>query len=196
MIRGNLDGWTDLPSCQNLLFFAQLVNELLYDYSIPSNRIPTLNSHYLCYDAERTIKSIEKQAVPEGTLKPIVEELYYSLQNDRLYRRIEQYPLRLFAKHENSKYHLVKSVDCLNYYSQKTIVTALVEKYFQGDEYLSALRENITNIIRVNNAHEQGELFQLTKSLITELVNMGYMPNYIYLIVNSFFFSSDSVIDN
>lgn len=196
MIRGILDGWTDLASCQNLLFFAQLVNELLFDYSIPSNRIPTLNSHYLCNDAERTIKGIEKQAVPEGTLKPIVEELYCSLENDRLYRRNEQKPLRLFAKYDVNKYRVVKNINDLNYYDQKTIVSALIEKYYLDDEYLNDLKTHIANIIRVNNAQEQGELFQLTKSLVTELVNKGYMPNYIYLKVNSFFFSSDSVINS
>ena len=196
MKRGLLTGWSDLTSCQNLLFFAQLINELLFDFSIPSNRIPTLNSHYLCNDAARAIRSIDKQGVPEGTLKPIVEELFNSLQNDRLYRRIEQNPLRLFAKHENNKYHIVTKIDSLSYYDQKTIVTALNEKYFQNDDYLNALKENISKIVKFNNAQEQGELFQLTKSLVTELVNKGYKTNYIFNKVNTFYFSSESLITN
>lgn len=36
MNRGDISKWTDIVSCENLLFFSQLVNELLFDYSIPS----------------------------------------------------------------------------------------------------------------------------------------------------------------
>jgi len=48
MKQGDLSQWNNIEACKNLLFFAQLVNELLFDYSIPSNRISTLNSHFLC----------------------------------------------------------------------------------------------------------------------------------------------------
>ncbi len=75
MKQGNIKNWTDVDSCKNLLLFAELVDELLFDYSIPSNRISTLNSHFLCYDATNAIESIEKAGVPEGTLKPIVVEV-------------------------------------------------------------------------------------------------------------------------
>lgn len=44
MKQGDLSQWNNIEACKNLLFFAQLVNELLFDYSIPSNRISTLNS--------------------------------------------------------------------------------------------------------------------------------------------------------
>ena len=85
MKRGNISHWTNISQCQNLLFFAQLANELLFDYSIPSNRIPTLNSHFLCLDALSAISSIDNNGVPEGTLKPIMEELYSALSKDTLY---------------------------------------------------------------------------------------------------------------
>ena len=64
MKRGDISNWSNISECQNLLFFAQLVVELLFDYSIPSNRISTLNSHYLCRDAMSTIKSIDENGVP------------------------------------------------------------------------------------------------------------------------------------
>ena len=72
MKKGNLERWINISSCTNLLFFSQLVNELLFDYSIPSNRVSTLNSHYLCMDAHNCIDSIDNHGVPEGTLKPIM----------------------------------------------------------------------------------------------------------------------------
>lgn len=56
MKQGNLDKWTNLEECTNLLLFSELVNELLFDYSIPSNRVGTLDTHYLCLDAMNTIE--------------------------------------------------------------------------------------------------------------------------------------------
>lgn len=85
MKRGYIDKWTNISGCQNLLFFAQLINELIFDYSIPSNRLATLNSHYLCLDALSAISDVEQHGVPEGTVKPIMEELYNSLCKDHAF---------------------------------------------------------------------------------------------------------------
>ena len=79
MKQGDLSQWNNIEACKNLLFFAQLVNELLFDYSIPSNRISTLNSHFLCLDAINVINGIEKSGVNEGSLKPIILQVLSSI---------------------------------------------------------------------------------------------------------------------
>ena len=104
MKQGNLDKWTNLEECRNLLLFSELVNELLFDYSIPSNRVGTLNTHYLCLDAMNTISTIEHNGVPEGTLKPIVEELYTALLKDPVHEGEKDNPLNYFVKYQNDKY--------------------------------------------------------------------------------------------
>ena len=97
MKQGDLQKWTDIEGCVNLLFFSELVNELLFDYSIPSNRVGTLNSHFLCIDAINTIGTIDSNGVPEGTLKPIAQELYTSLQKDPVYFECEDSPISYFV---------------------------------------------------------------------------------------------------
>lgn len=98
MKQGNLEKWTDCKSCENLLFFSELVNELLFDYSIPSNRVATLNSHFLCLDAMSAITGIDNNGVPEGTLKPIAEELFNALKVDPVFSDSETIPLDYFVK--------------------------------------------------------------------------------------------------
>ena len=71
MKKGNLERWKNIDGCINLLLFSQLVNELLFDYSIPSNRVSTLNSHYLCMDALNCIESIDNHGVPEAKKVPV-----------------------------------------------------------------------------------------------------------------------------
>lgn len=130
MIKGNLEKWTNIKSCENLLFFSQLVNELLFDYSIPSNRVSTLNSHFLCHDALNAIMGIENNGVPEGTLKPIVEELYYSLKVDPIFLINEQNPLDYFIKNESSKSRICHNISELNYCEMKKAVEAINTIFF------------------------------------------------------------------
>ena len=105
MKKGNLEKWGDIPHCTNLLLFSQLINELLFDYSIPSNR------HYLCLDALNAINCIDKHGVPEGTLKPIMEELYYSLKKDPIFADDSPKPEDFFVKYTGEKYNLSNASD-------------------------------------------------------------------------------------
>lgn len=188
MKRGEISQWTNMTRCSNLLFFAQLVNELLFDYSIPSNRISTLNSHYLCLDALSTIEDIEKKNIHEGNLKPIIEELFSELEKDPVFSE-ENKPNRYFAKFVNGKYQKVRNVSELNYYDMKTAVKVVEKKCFHGDIYYNRLKEKIKEIIQNNKAEEQQVLFRLTKSILTELVNGGYTSRYIRMVVKSIFWN-------
>lgn len=147
MQRGNLSKWTNIPACINLLFFSQLVNEQLFDYSIPSNRVATLNSHYLCMDAIDAIGRIEDNCVPEGTLKPIMEELYTSLSKDPVFGD-EDSPLRLFVKYQDGRYTKCNNISSLNYHELREIAWAIHSRYFEGQDYLNALTENISDLIK------------------------------------------------
>jgi len=189
MKQGNLSKWVDIPNCENLLFFSQLVNELLFDYSIPSNRVSTLNSHYLCVDAINAISGIELHGVPEGTLKPIMEELYTALKKDVVFTLAAENPLNYFVKYDNSRYRRCNKVSELNYEELKKIAYAISTRYFSDNWYYESLKNNITNIVRNNQESDQQNLFRLTKSILTELINFGYSQKYIFFIMNRLFWN-------
>ena len=187
MKRGIIDRWDDLLGCKNLLFFAQTVDELIFNYSIPSHRLSTLNSHFLCYDAIRTINDIDHNGVPEGSLRPIFEELYYALERDPVFPSDES-PLKYFVKEQRGKYIRSYNPNDFSYTDKKNIVFTLQRRVFGGNNYFTKLKEKITNIVIGNVEDEQDTLFSLTKSLITELVNLGYDQRYIRdVLVHNFF---------
>lgn len=194
MKKGNLEYWENTESCINLLFFSQLVNELLFDYSIPSNRISTLNSHYLCYDAISTINSIEDNGVPEGTLKPIVEELYVSLQKDPSFREADD-PTKYFVKYQDGKYRITSKISDLNYSELKNATFAIRTRFFQENNYYELLKSKIIDIVLSNDQIRQPELFRLVKSLLTELINSGYSTKYIHNTMNSLFWNPTEKVD-
>jgi hypothetical protein len=195
MKRGNLEKWKNIVECNNLLFFSQLVNELLFDYSIPSNRISTLNSHYLCLDALSAIEGIEKHGVPEGTLKPIMEELYSEIKKDPVFSTDDS-PLYYFVKYQNDKYIICNRVADMGYRELKNAAVAINNTFFEGNKYYLQLKKRISIIIKENRSEEQQILFRLTKSLLTELMNTGYSLRYLYMTMNRLFWNPKEYIES
>ena len=146
--------------------FSQLVRELLFDYSIPSNRVSTLNSHYLCLDALSAIDGIENHGVPEGTLKPIMEELYDSLEKDPVYFDEEIHPTQYFIKNDNDKFNLESKVTSLKYSELKKTALSLSTCFFKNEQYWNQLKLKIEKIILSNDTDCQRELFRLIKSML------------------------------
>jgi hypothetical protein len=196
MKQGNLEKWSDCISCENLLFFSELVNELLFDYSIPSNRVATLNTHFLCIDAMSAINAIENNGVPEGTLKPIVEELFTALKVDPVFESVDNTPLNFFVKSEKNGFRIVNNIGELNYQELKIAVTSIYTLYFNDNKYYNDLKEQVIKIIKSNDNSQQLNLFRLTKSLLTEIINIGYSHQYIYYVMDNHFWNSKSSVDS
>ena len=196
MTQGKLDKWKDCKSCKNLLFFSELVSELLFDYSIPSNRVSTLNSHFLCLDAMSTIDNIENNGVHEGTLKPIVEELLTTLKTDPIFADKEISPLHYFIKNDKKGFRIVDNVLELNYIELKNAVTSIYTIFFRNNKYYNILKDNIINIVIENDTKEQLKLFRLVKSLLTEIINIGYSPQFIYYVIDCCFWNPKVMINN
>lgn len=135
MKQGNLEKWTDCKSCENLLLFSELVNELLFDYSIPSNRVATLNSHFLCLDAMSAITGIDNNGVPEGTLKPIAEELFNALKVDPVFADLETTPLNYFVKNDKRGFRIIDNISELNYLELKNAITSIHTLFFCEYKY-------------------------------------------------------------
>lgn len=195
MKKGNLERWKNIDGCINLLLFSQLVNELLFDYSIPSNRVSTLNSHYLCMDALNCIESIDNHGVPEGTLKPIMEELYSALKKDPIFENTTDSPLYFFVKYQADKYVLTNRVSDMNYGDLRKTARALDTCFFSENRYYKLLKSKIVEIVESNDITRQKELFRLVKSLLTELMNSGYTLRFIYEVMNKNFWNPQTDIE-
>ena len=196
MTQGDLGKWANLQGCQNLLFFSQLVNELLFDYSIPSNRISTLNSHYLCLDALSAIEGIDEKGVPEGTLAPIVEELYTALKLDPIFIDVSPSPLDYFVKLEKTNYRISCNVSELNYIEKKNAVESVFTVFFSNGNYYRKLKNKIVEIVVSNDSSQQSDLFRLSKSLLTEIINIGYSTQYIFYIMNRYYWNPQNCIND
>lgn len=192
MDRGNIKFWECVEDNKNMLLFAELVKELLFDYSIPSNRIRTLNSHFLCEDALSAIGTIVNNGVPSGTLTPIFDELQHSLKNDIVFKLANEPADKYLLKNNNGVWQVINTNNS-SYEDKALCINAIYEKYFSGNWYIDNLKKFLFEKIMSNNEEDWDDIFKLTKLYITEIVNCGYSASFVFEQVNSIFFSKNHI---
>ena len=82
MRRPKTDKWDENEELDGLLLFAQLIDEMLFDYTIGSYKPPVLNTHSLCEELSGAIDEVKDGFIKEKSIDPLKEELIWSLKND------------------------------------------------------------------------------------------------------------------
>lgn len=72
----------------SITFFAQRLDEILFDYSLDTYKPAALNAPFLCKEALMTISEIEKGNIDKSNFTPILEELEWSIKNDNIAKEI------------------------------------------------------------------------------------------------------------
>jgi hypothetical protein len=181
----DLNKWKYSSSLEGLLLFAQLVEELLFDYTMDTYKVPAMNSHVLSDELCQTISEVESGAIRPGALKPIKEELC-----DRLTKDLVAMSILGEVREE--------LISCLNKNDgvAETKVRAELLKNKLDSEYLAENKRLLKATLA--DVKQKERISSLTRTLITELIYIGYSPEYIYFETINFFFEgrSPSVIDN
>lgn len=162
----NLVKWSNPNSLIGLLFFAQRMEELLFDYSLDSYKPPALNSLFLCKEALSLIEDIEAKLIEPANLESVLEELRWALSNDKVVKAlIDADPDRYIPKDPNAKLSDIK------------ISLEVLERTINEFRYLSKLKELL--LIAVNE-NKKKEIDSLARNLSTTLVNIGISKQFLY----------------
>ncbi|WP_418124027.1 hypothetical protein ACNFU2_05275 [Chryseobacterium sp. PTM-20240506] len=175
--------WTDLANQQGLLFFAQILNESLFDYTLDTYKPKALNIRLLCIETITTIDDVKEGLIKKPNIEHVVDELLWSLNSDFLAKKILNNQLNEIIKEINLK---------KNSLSELRQIIILLYHYFDNHKYLNEIKSTLKILIPVGI--EKEKIYSLTKLLITELINYGYSPEYIYYITNKFFFNYSTTI--
>jgi hypothetical protein len=181
----DLNKWKYNPDLEGLLLFAQLVEELLFDFTIDTYKVPAMNSHGLSDELYQTISEVESGAIKLGAIKPIREELCDRLTKDHV-------AISILGSVRDAL------ISCLNRNDSIAEIKVRAEllKNKLDNEYLAEnkklLKETLADI------RQKEKIISITKTLVTELINIGYSQEYIYFETINFFFAGrfPSVIDN
>lgn len=198
--------WNSLSSMQGLLFFAQAMEEMLFHYGHDSLKVPALNFRFLCVEIQNTIRKIEDEIVDKGNMRPLIEELKDSFNNDCIAQQI-------FGNDFDSLFYMKTAQgevnrSCTDLYKDpgsensvqriKYVVDYLLTEMRLNNRYYTVLKDSITKAIKSSPCEifQQKELYKLTKIFLTDLINYAYSQEYIFWAVNDVFYNKSRKIDD
>ncbi len=170
--------WTDFSNKQGLLFFAQALNEALFDYTLDTYKPQALNVRLLCIETLQTIENIKVGLIKKPNIDSIIEELQFSLNSDFVAKELIGNKLNGIVEKINANKSNLKKL-------KETVL--LLYHFLDNKKYLNKIQNILVKIIPENK--EKEKIYKATRSYITELINYGYTTAYIYHNTNKFFFN-------
>lgn len=173
--------WSGEFENDGVLFFAQRLEEMLFDYSIDLYRMPLLNTHGLAEEYCNVANKVKSGEVKEYQRDIIFDELNESLKNDIVLKECWSY--------EN----IEKVI--------KTFGSSSQQEKYNTISYISATLSNgryydwcVKTIIKYTNQPKQKKkLEEALRCFLPELISMGYDAHYVYSELRKCFFEKNVV---
>ncbi len=184
MKQPEISKWpADLERFTGMLLFAQLWDEMLFDYTLDSYRPRRFNVLGLCSELIDAYESYENDILSARSITPIRDELLYMLNKDRIAKDILGTELRVLQRVLN-EWDFAKPDKRITYAAASILKT--VEPLMQKRivEELEAA---------VSDPHKKEDISDLSGRLLTEVLRKGYSPNYVYFSLQSQFFKRRSI---
>lgn len=178
MIFRGLHKWKNEDGAlDGLVFLAQRLNELLFDYSLDSYKPSALNAPFLCIEAINLIKDIENNIIDTQNLEHVLEELEWSLVGDFIANSLLDAPI---------SYYILRDEKVV--LSQKKIKLEVLSRTLDPLRYMNKCFEILNNhVVAINKK----KIDFVSSKLITTLVNIGLSKTYLFKKNESFFFNHD-----
>lgn len=180
----SVQNWSNLHEIQGLLFFAQRLEEMLFDYTMDTYKAPALNSYLLCREALTLIYLIETNLIDKNNLSHVLEELKYTIGRDRVAKSLMDFDIDSYIEHIEPKHINIKKT--------KTRLKILLNQLTE-DSYIDKTKSFLFEAISENR---KDDIFDYSRIFVTALLNFGYHPKYLYNISKQFFFYGNTIDSN
>lgn len=173
------NNWDYFPESECLLFFAQRLDELLFDYSLDTYKAPALTSTFLCHEALNLIQDIETGEIDAANLSHVLEELSWSLTNDMTAKTLLSFDVNKYIlSHEDTPI------------SEKLLRLEILFKEINPRRYIE--RIGLLLIEAIHSNHKK-KIDTLARSYISTLINMGVSKTHLYASTQKFFFEGKRI---
>lgn len=171
--------WHQREDLANLLFMAQRLDELFFDYTLDSYKPPALNSIYLCREAISLINDIESELIDGANLQYVLEELEWSLNGDAVAKRLLNAPVSKFLLHgENVKL------------AETKVRLEVLERSLNPYSYIKECEAILYHQIRGGS---KKVINDVVRAYAVTLVNHGVSKQHLQEKVKSFFFYGEEI---
>ena len=179
----NLRKWDNVDESYGLVFLAQLVDELLFEFTLDTYKPSAMNTSLLVREALETIKAIESGTIKRPNLRHILDELCENLDKDDVAKKLLSVELKgvkaVLKDPKSTESSVVTTIELLN-------------NQLQLDIYKSKNEELL--IQEVCDSQSPASLRSLTRSYITTLLNSDFSAKHIQKQSQKFFFYSTNRI--
>lgn len=175
----DVSGWDSCSELEGYLFFAQRMDELLFQYSLDSYKPSCLNSVFLVKEALEVALEVEKELIDISSLKSVMDELKFSLSKDSIVKSMlsEGYECYILDV-DNSK---LKDV--------RVRLSILYNKISPG----KYLYKCLCDLHEAICSKSKKVINDLSGKAVTNLINMGVSRSHLSELVNENFFSSNKI---
>jgi len=157
-----------------MLFFAQRLDEIFFDYTLDTYKPPALNSVYLCREAIDLIDDIEEDLIDRQNLDRVLDELQWSLSLDTVVKILLSSPTEKYVLRGEG----VKLLDT-------KIRLEVLERTLNPLVYLETCELEIIDAL---NAGEKKRTNELIRQYTSMLINHGVSKEHLKEKTDQYFF--------
>lgn len=171
--------WHRKPELENLLFLAQRLDELFFDYTLDTYKPPALNSVYLCKEAISLLIDIENDLIDVKNLKSVIDELEWSVSNDLIAKELLPTNSKKFI-HYDEKTKL----------SDLKIKLEVLERIINPIRYIQYCEEQLKAEM-LNGSKKK--INSIARCYASALINRGISKQHLKEKTTEFFFNNEKV---
>jgi len=181
-----LDNWIDPTNSGSLVFFAQLLEEMLFDFTLDTYKPSALNTSLLCNEALLVIEDIENGVVKKPNLDHVLEELAENLKRDIVAHSLMTLDLNIVLSTLQNK---TKSI------SERKVILELLWSQINMPDYRKMNEELLIDAIVEKN--DKSLVRGLARSYVTSLKNYGFSSKWLHEKTIQYFYSqADNIPGN
>lgn len=171
----------NLSEIDGVLYFAQRLEEMLFNYTIDLFRMPLLNTHGLTVEYCTVAKKVKEKEVREYQKTIVFEEFVSSFKNDIVLKE---------CWGKNNIDRILKSFGSSSD-QEKYDTVAYLKATFDNAKYYYWCVETIKKYSKLPKEKKKIEV--VLRSWISEILSMGYNTDYIYNELKKHFFSNNKI---
>ena len=178
-----LTNWDDPSKCIGLVYFAQIVEEMLFDFTLDTYKASVMHTGLLCAEGLQTIEEIENGNIKAPNLWHITAELCSCFEKDLVAQNMVTLPSSAFySTLKNPKSGL----------NEVRTVLELLSIQLSGSRYKKRNEELL--IQEIKSPQTISTIRGLARSYITTLIAVGFHPKHIQSECINFFYERGSRI--
>lgn len=181
LIFREVNHWTNVDQLRGALFFAQIVEEMTFPYSLDSNKAPTTCASFLIDEVIQQIQVCLREDMSLASVGHILDELELRLQKNIVVSELISMSLSRYMNYDKA---IASEI-----LRRLHVLARELEPHLYVVKCMDLLRELIKNKKKKN-------IEFVSREMVTALVNLGMNPEYINGVTIDCFFNKSKPVNS